>query len=267
MHQQAEPRITIVTVSLNNRAGLEKTIRSVISQRLVTIEYIVIDGGSTDGSRDLISSFSQQITAWISEPDHGPYDAMNKGIGLATGEWINFLNAGDVFYGSDSLSGICPYLVHEDVDAIYGDSLADYGDFRIYRKAGTFVDIWKGMAFSHQSLLMKTSLLKENRFDTRHPKIADYDLILRCLRDPAQVRYIPVPLVTCDAFGISGKGQANILRHYYQRAKQAKLLNLGRKMYYLQRLVFLACIDQAKVLLPDRFFRDLLKLFRRKIIT
>jgi len=267
MHHPAESRITIVTVSLNNRTGLEKTIRSVISQRKISVEYIVIDGGSEDGSLEIIKKYGLNIATWVSEPDQGPYDAMNKGIGLSTGEWINFLNAGDVFLSSDSLSGIIQQTRHDGIDAIYGDSLADYGDFKVYRKARPFEELWKGMIFSHQALLMRASLLKEERFDTRYPKIADYELILRCLRDPARVRYIPVPLVICDAFGISNKGQASILREYYRRAKQSQRMDFSRKFYFLKMFVFLYVIDLVKMILPERLFTVMIRLFRKNLIS
>jgi len=267
MHHPAESRITIVTVSLNNRTGLEKTIRSVISQRKISVEYIVIDGGSEDGSLEIIKKHGLNIAAWISEPDQGPYYAMNKGIGLATGEWINFLNAGDVFLGSDSLSGIIQQLRHDGIDAIYGDSLADYVDFKVYRKARPFEELWKGMIFSHQALLMRASLLKEERFDTRYPKIADYDMILRCMRDPARVRYIPVPLVICDAFGISNKGQAFILREYYRRARKSLRMDFVRKLYYIKMSVFLSIVDLIKMMLPERLFIVMIRLFRKNILS
>lgn len=261
-----QPKISIITVVRNAAEELEKTIQSVLGQSYPQIEYIIIDGGSEDGSLEIIKKYGLNITAWISEPDQGPYDAMNKGIGLSTGEWINFLNAGDVFLGSDSLSGIIQQLRHDGIDAIYGDSLADYVDFKVYRKARPFEERWKGMIFSHQALLMRASLLKEERFDTRYPKIADYDLILRCMRDPARVRYIPVPLVICDAYGISNKGQASILREYYRRVKQSQRMDFSRKFYFLKMFVFLSVIDLIKMILPERLFTVMIRLFRKNLI-
>lgn len=100
------PLISIVTVSYNAVSTIEQTILSVINQTYPHIEYIIIDGGSTDGTVDIIKKYADRIAYWVSEPDKGIYDAMNKGIKVATGEWINFMNAGDCFANSKVLNEI-----------------------------------------------------------------------------------------------------------------------------------------------------------------
>lgn len=92
------PLISVVTVSYNAVGTIEQTLLSVINQTYPNIEYIIIDGGSTDGTVDIIKKYADEIVYWISEPDKGIYDAMNKGIKKANGEWINFINAGDSYY-------------------------------------------------------------------------------------------------------------------------------------------------------------------------
>ncbi|ORM38742.1 hypothetical protein A2G94_05325 [Francisella endosymbiont of Ornithodoros moubata] len=98
MKNDIKPLITVITVVYNGEAYLEKIILSVINQTYESVEYIIIDGGSTDGTIDIIKKYESKINYWISEAYNGIYDAMNKGIKLATGDWINFMNAGDLFY-------------------------------------------------------------------------------------------------------------------------------------------------------------------------
>src|SRR6266576_3724586 len=98
-----DPLFTVVTINFNNAVGLDKTIRSVTEQSFSSKEYIVVDGGSTDESLALIDTYASKIDIILNEPDRGIYDAMNKGVALARGEWVLFLNSGDMFVGSDIL--------------------------------------------------------------------------------------------------------------------------------------------------------------------
>ena len=115
------PVFTIVTVTLNCNALLERTIESVLKQEFVDYEYIVVDGGSTDGSIDTIKRYEKNITSWSSERDAGIYDAMNKAAAKAHGKWIIFLNAGDTFCSPEVLSTVADRLEGSDLDVLYGD--------------------------------------------------------------------------------------------------------------------------------------------------
>ena len=116
------PKITIITVCYNAISTIEDTIKSVLSQTYENLEYIIIDGGSIDGTIDIIKKYEKQISYWQSEPDKGVYDAMNKGIKLSTGEWINFMNAGDSFYNTEVLQSLNLYFSDSQTDIIYGDT-------------------------------------------------------------------------------------------------------------------------------------------------
>jgi glycosyltransferase involved in cell wall biosynthesis len=109
------PKISIITINYNNREGLERTFDSVFSQNYTNFEYIVIDGASNDGSKELIDQFSDKITFWVSEPDKGIYNAMNKGIDQVNGEYVFFLNSGDVFLDSNSLEKVSEELHTDDI--------------------------------------------------------------------------------------------------------------------------------------------------------
>ena len=109
-------KYSIITVNYNNKEGLRQTIESVIHQTFRDFEFIVIDGGSTDGSADVLKEYDAQITYWVSEKDNGIYNAMNKGIAKATGDYLNFMNSGDCFYTSDVLESVANY--ESDADFI-----------------------------------------------------------------------------------------------------------------------------------------------------
>jgi len=108
-------KYSIITVNFNNKEGLRKTIESVIHQTFRDFEFIVIDGGSTDGSTDVIKEYDKQIDYWVSEPDGGIYQGMNKGVKKATGDYLNFMNSGDCFYANDVLQKVANYSYDSDI--------------------------------------------------------------------------------------------------------------------------------------------------------
>lgn len=117
------PKISIITVNLNNVVALQKTIESVVGQTYDDKEYIIIDGGSIDGSVEVIKKNSTNVTYWLSEPDCGIYDAMNKGINLSNGKWIIFMNSGDKFNDNNLLEVIFNNKMFDNIDVIYGNTL------------------------------------------------------------------------------------------------------------------------------------------------
>ncbi len=124
-------RYSIITINYNNRDGLRKTIESVVNQSCRDIEYIVIDGGSTDGSVEVIEEYAGKIDYWVSERDKGIYNAMNKGLAQAHGEYLNFMNSGDCFHDNDVLINL-PQDADEDI--IFGKALRSDGN--IWSPAG-----------------------------------------------------------------------------------------------------------------------------------
>jgi glycosyltransferase involved in cell wall biosynthesis len=121
------PLITVITVVLNGEKTLEETIKSVISQTYPNVEYIIIDGGSTDGTLGIIKKYEDYIDYWVSEPDKGIYDAMNKGVVISFGEWLNMLNSGDLYYNSIVIENIYTKEIDTDVYGIAGSWVCDYG--------------------------------------------------------------------------------------------------------------------------------------------
>ena len=148
------PLISIITVVYNGEKYLEETIQSVINQTYDNVEYIIIDGGSTDGTIEIIKKYEENINYWVSEKDSGIYDAMNKGIKIANGKWINFMNAGDIFYDNDVLLNFhkkCEVLSH--VDFFYSDSITKNGKRYICNKDKRIL--------IHQAIIYKKSVHKE----------------------------------------------------------------------------------------------------------
>lgn len=170
------PLLTVVTVVLNETHNLERTLASILRQTYANIEIIVIDGGSAQPTLDVINKFADKIDLWLSEPDRGIYDAMNKGIALAGGDWISFLNCGDLFYRDDTVQTVFS-LDFQDADFVYGHTDFQGGDFHGVVKAWDFSSLWKTMIFTHQSLFSRCAVLRERNFDTSFRICADFDLI------------------------------------------------------------------------------------------
>ena len=173
------PSISVVTINRNMREGLETTLKSVIAQTYENLEFLVIDGASNDGSAELIRRFASEIDCWVSEPDAGIYDAMNKGVRAATGEWVIFMNAGDRFHDNDAITDVFGEP-HADADLVYGHSVCWYPRENIERvvpaEAETVLPL--RMNCSHQSLFTRRSLLIERPFSL-DLIASDYEFLVR----------------------------------------------------------------------------------------
>lgn len=172
-------KVTVVTVTYNCEQSIEKTILSVINQDYENIEYIIIDGKSTDRTLSIINEYKDHISHLKSEQDEGIFDAMNKGIIEASGDWIIFLNSGDLFISNDTISRIMNNKL-EKYQVIYGDTayIAD-GNFYSYKATPFFLKSksYTGMGICHQSILVKTKIAKRLKFDINYKVAADYNMI------------------------------------------------------------------------------------------
>ena len=174
------PLLTIVTVVYNCIDSIEETILSVINQGFSDFEYIIIDGGSTDGSLDLIKKYKDSIEVIISEKDNGIYDAMNKALKIRKGKWINFLNSGDTLFDENVLSKASLYFKDNKLDVIYGDVLFYDKERTYYHKSKT--NKWKinFIALCHQSVFVKSKAHGE--FSSKYKLAADYDIIYTLIK-------------------------------------------------------------------------------------
>jgi glycosyltransferase involved in cell wall biosynthesis len=257
------PLISVITVSLNNKTGLERTIPSVLSQSYRPVEYLVIDGGSTDGTIELLDRYRDRISRIISEPDNGIYDAMNKGIRLASGEWLNFMNAGDYFYDPLVIETVA-LQINEAADAIYGNSIADYRHFATVRNTGNPDELWKGMIFSHQSLFVRTSFARAYPFDIDLKKIADFDFVLKASARGMKILKISAPVAVCDTTGISNEDLKTIHAQQYALVRKYLGINFRQKLYHQLNGFYLSGIGVARKMLPSKLYLAMVRQMNRK---
>lgn len=224
--------ITIITVVYNDANFIETTIKSVLNQKLQKIEYLIIDGGSKDNTVDIIRNYDEFIDFWISEPDSGIYDAMNKGISYARGEWILFLNSGDILV-EDVISKILSQL-NCNYDIIYGDVLIKKNRQTIFRKAQPLNTIYYSLPFCHQSVFVKSSILKYFLFNKEFKICSDYEFFLKCFKNDLKFSYFSYPISLYRHGGTSN----NKIRYIVEMSKIIWKYNNGsRRIYYIYRLL------------------------------
>lgn len=168
--------ISVVTVCYNAVETLEETMLSVLNQTYPNVEYIVIDGGSTDGTVDIINKYADKLAYWVSEPDKGIYDAMNKGIAIATGNYINFMNAGDKYECFTSLSSFVDNILG-DADIVFGNTIYKFKSNQFIRKALPLSSLRTKPAFCHQSTLIRQKYHTEHLYDVAYRIGADYNFM------------------------------------------------------------------------------------------
>lgn len=194
-------RFSIITITCNNRTGLLKTAKSIQSQTCPDYEWIIIDGASTDGTQ---GDFERYTQAYItSEPDNGIYDAMNKGIGKAIGDYLIFMNAGDQFASPDTLEKTKAAIRNVSYDLIYGDSFEE-SETEFLKRAKPHTTIERGMFTHHQAIFYSRSALDGLLYDTSYKIAADYDLTLRFLKkEKRNCLRLSFPICIFESGGIS----------------------------------------------------------------
>lgn len=205
-------KVSIITINLNNKDGLRKTAESVVSQTAFSgIEWIVIDGGSTDGSVDVINQFSDKIAYWISEPDKGIYNAMNKGVVQAQGEYVIFLNSGDVFAGRGVISRFVSSDKFGEFDHVVGSANLVKDSKALFCKSPLSESSLSGLLLLknpivHQAQFIRRTRFSNTRYDERYCICADmkfsFDDIILC---GATYAVLDVVVVNYDCSGISSR--------------------------------------------------------------
>lgn len=207
MNSTTIPIISVVTVVLNDVRNIERTIQSVINQSYSNIEYIVIDGGSSDGTIEIINKYKENISIIISENDKGLYDAMNKGTKMATGEWIIYMNSGDRFYNTGVLSKIFidNFENVNNKSLIYSNTISEFGNFQKALKVKSLNLFWTGFPACHQSQIVRTSIAKSRPFNLKYKVSADYDFCYYVYKNYGEFIYLKdITISICNsAEGVS----------------------------------------------------------------
>jgi glycosyltransferase involved in cell wall biosynthesis len=252
-----EFKVSIIVVSLNTKKKFIKTINSIKNQIYKNYEIIVVDGKSNDGTVRIIKKNEFKINKFLIERDEGIYDAMNKGIKIASGEWIIFLNSGDIFFDNFVLKKVNKLLMN-NVDLLFGDTLIN-NEFLYLAKAQKVSKNISNMPFCHQSVLCKSSLLKKKLFNLEYHICSDFDFILNCVLTNKKFKYYPNLISTVEAGGLSDTRRFKAHFEYFKILTR----NSNFKKSYLPFLISfsLLCLKTIiKKILPNYLNKKIIKI-------
>lgn len=225
-----KPLITVITVVFNGAKYLEETILSIIEQTYDNVEYVIIDGGSTDGTLDIIRKYQHAIDYWVSEKDYGMYDAINKGIITSTGDINNFINSDDIFTSKHVIKEVATCFIKNNADCLYGNSvyIGEKGLIKLKKKTLSFKKryfITLGMPFSQPTFFWKKELCKVyGLFNLEYKVASDYDFISRIALNSKVVIRLKLTIASFRIHGNSfGDNNSSIAIKEF-RSIQKKLL-------------------------------------------
>lgn len=205
-------KLSIITINYNNRDGLLKTIESVMCQTFRDFEWIVIDGGSTDGSKELIEKYSSFFSYWVSEPDKGIYNAMNKGIKVAKGEYLQFLNSGDWLCDNTALERCFSHSFSADI--VYGDL------FFVNKNGNKYLNKYPEelslryfykYSLGHNASFIKRSIIQPCLYDERYKIVSDWAFYLEQALNSRSFKHINETITCFDTTGISSENEQMVL--------------------------------------------------------
>jgi glycosyltransferase involved in cell wall biosynthesis len=232
------PLITVVTVVFNGAKILEETIKSVINQNYNNVEYIIIDGGSTDGTLDILRKYQNIIDYWVSEPDNGIYDAMNKGIDLANGKWINFMNAGDIFLNSNVIKNIFFGQHFKNIQIIYGNHKVRGKNDRIrLAKKGKVKNLWQGSQFCHQATFIAVDFHKCFPYNLHTKIVADFEFFYRAWKSKASFLDCRETICLFEAGGVSDVNRIDSILGWWIVVDKNHKVNFYYIFYIIKEVV------------------------------
>lgn len=248
-----EPVFSVITVHFNQLASLKSTVSNVLMQKGFGefIEYIIVDGLSSDGSIDFLHSlqFEKSIHKIVGK-DKGLYDAMNKGITKASGKYCIFMNAGDQFASEDLLFRILSET--PDADIIYGDTEISYPEYNRTALARPLSNFWKSLPFVHQSVLVKTDLLKTHPFDLHYRYCADYAQLARLYSEGKEFHYRSECFSIITAGGTSDLNRTAATREVFSLSKSIFKIGAVKKLNFRIRILWGGLVSRLKKILPSK---------------
>lgn len=224
MTNALHPKFSIITVTYNAGKVLEDTIQSVISQTYRNVEYILVDGGSKDNTLQIVHKYREHISKVVSEPDKGLYDAMNKGIKLATGDYLCFLNAGDELHENETLQKMVHSLQTQELpDVIYGETaiVDNQGHFLHMRRLSTPEQLnWKsfkqGMLVCHQAFFARRELAIHHPYDLQYRFSADFDWCIRIMKQAKYLHNTRLTLIDYQKEGMTTRNHKASLKERFR---------------------------------------------------
>ncbi len=255
-----KPLITIITVVFNGDRSIENTILSVLNQVYSNLEYIIIDGGSTDNTLEIIAQYNDQIDYWLSDIDEGIYDAMNKGIKLARGEWVNFMNCGDRFASKDVLSLFS--VTQYDADIIFGDAIVEYDKFQSLFRRVPLKKMWKRIPFCHQASFTRRELMRQCNFDLEYRLSSDFDFLYKAYLANKKFEY--VNKIICFFDFKTGATKSDAFRSIYERRHSvlSKSYSIKKWFYYNLLIFYIYLTFNLKKLLGDKLTACITRLLK-----
>ncbi len=242
-------KISIITVCYNAGKTIEDTIKSIISQDYKDLEYIIIDGGSTDGTINIIKEYQKQFPIiLVSEKDDGIYDAMNKGTKLAAGDYLNFMNSGDYFFNNTVISEAAPFLDGQ-YDIIYGNVEIRYKNFKLIKKESEPKYLWMGPV-NHQSSFIKRETMEKYKYNTNNKLVADFEFFLNVCYHDGKILKINKTIASYANDGITQVNDKQVINDCYDTVKKFRS-NFIVKIYYKLLLVK----PTLKKILPKSIFK------------
>lgn len=244
------PIVSIITVTYNAEDLLEDTILNIINQDYPSTEYIVIDGDSTDNTINIINKYRDKIDIIVSEPDQGIYNAMNKAVGLATGEWVNFMNAGDSFVSRDTISQSIKEL-KSNTDVLFGNHIYLDSGKKELRKSD-IKNIYSNITFNHQSMFYKHDLLNKYKFNEAFRIVADCEMHLRAYKDGHKFQYLDIPIANFLAGGVNSQFRLNTILEFLH----ALSLHIPKNHDIKETFIFKLLVQENSLSIDDKLVKN-----------